>query len=157
MSQLNKQHLKWASIAEARLKDAFPKASIFTTLVSINYSFGTDEVRLDISVLIEKTCCNYQYKFNNNTPTHLNAIHLTIKGIVTQLKEELNAKINKQTAPAVGSVPAEPVQRPAVDSGQGSAAATGSEPEDSSGGSGLVEEAPAPFSSIDPKDCHSWL
>lgn len=140
MSQLNKQHLKWASIAEARLKDAFPQASIFTVLNSINYSHGSDEVRLDLSVILEGTCCTYQYKFNNNTPTHLNAIHLTIKDIVTQLKEELNAKINKQAAPVVGSIPAEPVQCAAVDSGQGSSAATGSEPEDSSRGSGLVED-----------------
>lgn len=139
MSQLNKQHLKWASIAEARLKDAFPNTSVFTQLMAVSYAHGVNQVRLELCVVSLPHSVSFQYLFNTTTPTQIGFIHLTIKDIVTQLKEELNAKINKQAAPTVGSVPAEPVQCPAIDSGQGSTAATGSEPEDSSGGSGLVE------------------
>lgn len=138
MSQLNKQHLKWASIAEARLKDALPTASHFIELRQYNYASGTKHLTLHISV-VEEEVVNCNFRFYPDTDHSLSNIHLTIKGIVTQLKEELNAKINKQAAPAVGSIPAEPVQCAAVDSGQGSSAATGSEPEDSSGGSSVVE------------------
>lgn len=121
MGQLNKQHLKWASIAEARLKDAFPTCSTFSSLCSASYSHGHNEVRLEISVVNLPHGVSTNYIFNNNTPTHIFSIHLTIKDIVTQLKEELNAKINKQTAPAVGSIPAEPVQCPELDAEQSSA------------------------------------
>jgi len=108
MSQLNKQHLKWASIAEARLLDAFPDTSVFTQLTSIHYAHSTKQVRLDLSVVYLPHSVNFQYVFNEQTPTQIGLIHLTLKGIITQLKEELNAKINKQVAPAVGSISVEP-------------------------------------------------
>lgn len=140
MSQLNKQHLKWASIAEARMKDAFPNTSVFTQLMAVSYASGVNQVRLELSVVSLPHSVGFQYLFNTTTPTQIGKIHLTIKDIVTQLKEELNAKVNKQTAPAVGGIPAELVQCPAVDIWQSSTAATGSEPEDSGRGSGLVAE-----------------
>lgn len=123
MSIVNKHHFQWLQEAQARLIDAFPEATTFAGLDCINYKhlsqhLDSKVVRLSLCAFADRSsnaCTNHSYELTaENTDIGNSGRSAVLRGLIKQLKDELNVNIaNTTPADSVASGPAyEPVVLP---------------------------------------------
>lgn len=123
MSIVNKHHFQWLQEAQARLIDSFPEATTCAELGSVSYKLPSSRspiqvVRLQLCAFTansSNTCSNLTYELTvENTDIGNSGRSAVLRGLIKQLKDELNVKIaNTTTADSVASGPSsEPVDLP---------------------------------------------
>lgn len=123
MAIVNKHHFQWLQEAQARLLDSFPEATTFAGLDAVSYKHSnphTDSqvVRLSLCAFTDRSsnfCTTINHELTaENTDIGNSGRSAALRGLIQQLKDELNVNIaNTTPADSVATGPAyEPVVLP---------------------------------------------
>lgn len=121
MGIVNKHHFQWLQEAQARLIDSFPEATTFAGLEAVNYKYSnqhTDSqvVRLSLCAFADRSsnlCTTIFHELTaENTDIGNSGRSAALRGLIQQLKDELNVNI-ANTTPA-DSVVTGPSSEPVV-------------------------------------------
>lgn len=102
MSIVNKHHFQWLQEAQARLIDSFPEATTFAGLDCVNYKnlsqhLDSQVVRLSLCAFADHSngpCTSLNYELTaENTDIGNSGRSAVLRGLIKQLKDELNVKI----------------------------------------------------------------